>query len=218
MNVLDWYPRIGWILLILAACIAVSARAQSEDPEELAAAMRVLVAVETPRGPVPVRHCRRAGTVSARAARSRTRPEPWDRCDRRLMFFANAFVRAGHVHDVDPWVLAAMARQESGLNPFAIGPSGEGGVAQLHPRGIGRRSRFVRNESFRGQCTQRADACQQEVIDLQAEHLRSWIDRCDGNLKHALGGYNSGHCGLRAYVNNVLRHHRRLWNARENPR
>lgn len=209
--------RASLILFLLALVALPSAAQPIEEARELAGALRVLVAVQTPRGPVPVRHCRRAplvasGTVSAASARARrpTERDPWERCDGRLQVFAGYFFDAGRRHEVDPWLLAAMARQESGLNPFASGAIGEGGIAQLHPRGIGRRSRFVQDEGFRRACSREVGACQREVVELQAEHLRHWIDRCGGNVKAALGGYNRGRCGITAYTSNVLRHHRRL--------
>lgn len=223
----------GYFLFLVLASAGV-ASAQADETRDLARAMRVLVSVETPRGPVPIRHCRNAGpdrirgAIPARVAASRHPVEArrreilltdrhgqwWARCDARLAAFAGYFVRSAQVYDVDPWILASMARQESGLNPYATGPIGEGGIAQLHPRGVGARSRFVQSESFRRACMRQTDACQEEVIDIQAEHLRFWLDRCDGNIKSALGGYNRGRCGITAYTSNVLGHHRRLLLAR----
>lgn len=220
--------RLFGYFLFLVLTAAGLASAQADETRQLAQAMRVFVSVQTPgMGPVPIRHCRNAGparTVSARVARGlgRARREApderalrwWERCDRRLAAFAGYFVRAGRVHDVDPWILASMARQESGLNPYATGPIGEGGIAQLHPRGVGARSRFVQSEAFRRACTRQVDACQEEIVDIQAEHLRFWLDRCDNNIKSALGGYNRGRCGITPYTTNVLDHHWRLIRAR----
>ena len=217
---------LGYVLLFVVLLAGVaSAQRQVVEEQRLAHAMRAFVTVQTPRGGVPIAHCRNAGPrgpVSARVARGETRDDRhanmvdrwWARCNTRLSAFARYFIRAGHTFDVDPWVLAAMARHESGLNPYATGSIGEGGIAQLHPRGVGQRSRFVRSSSFRRACMRQADACQEDVVMIQAEHLRFWVDRC-GDLKRALGGYNRGRCGITTYTVHVLRQHRRLMQAAE---
>ena len=188
------------LLWVLPPCQAV---AQSDaEVQALAEDMRPLVAVRTPRGPVPVRHCRSAGPPVEGG-------DVWARCDRRLYEFARYFVASGRAHGVDSLLLAAMARHESGLNPFAESSIGSRGIGQLHPRGVGRRSIFVRSDRFWAACAREIGACQREIVDLQAEHLRAWIDRC-GEVKAALGGYNSGRCGRTRYMRSVLRWHNRI--------
>lgn len=211
------------LLLVIVAAGVASAQDSWSTTQRLAHAMRAFVTVQTPRGPVAIAHCRNAGPrgpVRAAVDRGETREarhdqrvsDGWARCDARLAAFSRYFISAGRTFDVSPWVLAAMARHESGLNPYATGPIGERGIAQLHPRGVGQRSQFVRSPAFRRACMRQADACQEEVVLIQAEHLRFWIDRC-GDLKRALGGYNRGRCGITAYTANVLRQHRRLVDA-----
>lgn len=138
-------------------------------------------------GPVYVWHCRQA-RVDCRA---------------RLVAFARLIAVAAVEHGVDPFLVAAMALKESGLNPFAEGSAGERGIVQLHPRGIGSRVRFVRNDRYRERCERRPDACQGEVLAAGAEHIADAMARCETVLE-ALGAYNSGHCIETPYGNRVM--------------
>lgn len=136
---------------------------------------------------VYVRHCRSA-RVSCRA---------------RVVALARVIARAGVRHGVDPFLLAAMALRESGLNPFAEGAAGERGIVQLHPRGVGSRVRFVRSEGYRERCSRAADACQEEVVDAGARLMAASMARC-GGTREALGAYNSGVCQATSYGDRVL--------------
>lgn len=118
-------------------------------------------------------------------------------CDARLRAIALEMIRAGRIHGVDPWLLAAMAYRESGLNPDAIGAVGEVGVLQLHPRSArGRRALAA--------CARAPSRCTAAVIWLAAEGLAASIARC-GSEPAALGAYNRGHCGATSYSTRVLR-------------
>lgn len=142
---------------------------------------------------VYVHHCRRA-RVSCRA---------------RVVALARVIARAGVRHNVDPFLLAAMALRESGLNPFAEGSAGERGIVQLHPRGVGSRVRFVRNEGYRERCSRAADACQEEVVDAGARLIAASTGRC-GGIREALGAYNSGECRATSYGDRVLEEREQL--------
>ncbi|MCB9615459.1 MAG: transglycosylase SLT domain-containing protein [Sandaracinus sp.] len=136
---------------------------------------------------VYVRHCRSA-RVSCRA---------------RVVALARVLARAGVRHGVDPFLLAAMALRESGLNPFAEGAAGERGIVQLHPRGVGSHVRFVRSEGYRQRCSRAADACQEEVVEAGARLVAASMARC-GGMREALGAYNSGVCQATSYGDRVL--------------
>lgn len=136
---------------------------------------------------VYVGHCRRARVA----------------CRARVVALARVLARVGVRHGVDPFLLAAMALRESGLNPFAEGAAGERGIVQLHPRGVGSRVRFVRNESYRERCARTADACQEEVVDAGARLIAASMTRC-GGTREALGAYNSGACQATSYGDRVL--------------
>lgn len=142
---------------------------------------------------VYVEHCRR-GRVD---------------CRERLVAIAAVLARSGRAHGVDPFLLAAVAMRESGLNPFAEGGVGERGIVQLHPRGAGSRVRFVRSGSHRRRCERRPDACQDEVLDAGANLLSRALRRC-GNVEEALGAYNTGVCQVTSYSRRVLEERQRL--------
>lgn len=132
-----------------------------------------------------------------------------DGCDARVRLFARWMVEIAREFDLDPFVLAAVAFRESGLDPFAQGTAGEMGIVQLHPRGVGSRVQFVSSERYRGQCHDRAGACQREVLQAGAQHLSEAVNRC-GDLNAGLGAYNTGECGETAYSRRVLRERRTL--------
>ncbi len=182
------------------------------DPTRLlASALRRAVAVNDGRSPVA--HCRNAGPAAPGGGR-------WARCGARMRAFARLFVEAGAIHEIDPWLLAAMASRESGLNPWAEGGAGELGVMQLHPRGFGH-SIVAHLARDRERCERRVDACQRPVIDRAAAHLRRALERCGGNEACALSIYNTGRpdsdAGL-AYARRVLsrREQLRTWAAESN--
>lgn len=169
-----------------------------EPDPALVEAIRREISIPLPNGEhAPVRHCRSAGPRMEGAER-------WDRCERRIRLFTSYFQAAGERHGVDPWLLAAMARRESGFHPMAQGSIGEFGIMQLHPQGVGRRSRYVQNARYRERCQRVPGACQEEVVDLGASLIGRAIQRC-GDEASALGAYNRGECGETDYSRRVMR-------------
>lgn len=130
-------------------------------------------------------------------------------CRQRLTTFARLIGDASERHGLDPFLLAAVAVRESGMDPTAAGPAGERGIVQLHPRGSGARTRYVRSEAYRRRCARRPDACQAEVLDVGAQLLARSIDRC-GTVRSGLGAYNRGECGHTGYADRVMRERQRL--------
>ena len=130
-------------------------------------------------------------------------------CRERVVAIAAVFARSGRAHGVDPFLLAAVAMRESGLNPFAEGGVGERGIVQLHPLGAGSRVRFVRSDAHRRRCARRPDACQDEVLDAGANLLSRALRRC-GSVAEALGAYNTGVCQETSYSRRVLEERQRL--------
>jgi len=125
-------------------------------------------------------------------------------CESRVAAFAQMIFEAAERHGIDPFVLAAIAMRESALDPGAIGATGEAGIVQLHPRGVGARVRFVNDAQYRSLCVRRPAACQGPVLDRGAELLARCVAQC-GTLEAGLGMYNSGECDpRRAYVRRVL--------------
>jgi hypothetical protein len=141
-------------------------------------------------GPVYVSHCRRAS----------------EGCTRRIGAFARMFVSVGSRYRIDPYLIAAMAMRESGLNPDARGSIGEFGLLQLHPySAAGMRARMV--------CKRAPSDCTRAIVDEATRHLAAQIARC-GNLERALTAYNRGVCrapdGDDRYARQVLRELARL--------
>lgn len=130
-------------------------------------------------------------------------------CRARIAAFARWMAELARQHRVDPFVLAAMAMRESGLDPFATGLAGEMGIVQLHPQGVGRGVRFVQSEAYRRRCARSPGACQREILEVGASHLASAVSRCEG-IAEGLGAYNTGVCGDNAYSRRVMRERARL--------
>lgn len=166
---------------------------QERSDAELARAIeeRLTIGVRVDGTRVHIRHCRRApGGCEARS--------------RRL---AELFVGAGARHGVDPFLLAAIALKESGLDSRAVGAAGELGLMQLHPRSPwGRRAR--------ARCAAAAAECDAIVVDEAAALLARALADC-GELGEALGMYNSGGCGANRYAERVLRIHVAMNAARQ---
>lgn len=92
--------------------------------------------------------------------------------------YAELFNAAGSRYGVDPTLLAAVARQESGFDPRAVSPAGAQGLMQLMPataRGLGVRDSF--------------DPAQ--AVDGAARLLRDLTARFD-RVDLALAAYNAG--------------------------
>lgn len=92
--------------------------------------------------------------------------------------FADLFNAAGSRYGVDPVLLAAMARTESGFDPAAVSPAGAQGLMQLMPgtaKGLGVTDPFDPAQSVQG----------------AAQLMRDLLDRF-GRVGEALAGYNAG--------------------------
>lgn len=92
--------------------------------------------------------------------------------------YADLFQRAGAAHGVDPALLAAVARQESGFDPAAVSPAGAQGLMQLMPataRGLGVSDPFDPTQA----------------VDGGARLLGDLISRF-GSVELALAAYNAG--------------------------
>lgn len=92
--------------------------------------------------------------------------------------YADLFNAAGRQYGVDPVLLAAMARTESGFDPSATSPAGAQGLMQLMPgtaKGLGVTDPFDPAQSVQG----------------AAQLMRDLLDRF-GRVDEALAGYNAG--------------------------
>jgi soluble lytic murein transglycosylase-like protein len=92
---------------------------------------------------------------------------------------ASAIQEAARTHGVDPRLVAAVARRESGYNPAAVSPVGASGVMQLMPataKYLGVRDVFDARENILG----------------GTRYLRTLLDTFHGDLDLALAAYNAG--------------------------
>jgi hypothetical protein len=180
---------LGLFACVLAVAVTtsdVTAQAPASDSEvayKLGQAMRVRIAVsynQKSGKTIPAYHCRHAPGG----------------CESRLSTFAQYLVEAGSQYGVDPWLMAAMAFKESGFNPFALGSLGEMGILQINPeRRDAVNVRFIRDEWYRRRCRKEPGACQREVVHHAAQLLGRSFERCERDVKDALGMYNTGRCG-----------------------
>lgn len=137
-------------------------------------------------------------------------------CAQRIWLFAGYIIDAATEYNLNPWMLAAMAYNESRFNPFAVGPIkgtiGSMGILQLHPKSKrGRKSLFIRNRNYRNRCKHIPGNCQEEIVFKGADHVASAIKKCDGSLALGLSMYNTGRCEIRRrYIRNTSRAWRTL--------
>lgn len=182
--------------LVLAATVTPGVAQAPEDPSVSALARaldRRMTVWRSERRVIYVRHCRDATGG----------------CRERVTTFAHLISEASSENELDPFLLAAVAVRESGMNPQAAGAAGERGIVQLHPRGSGSRIRYVQSEAYRRRCEREPDVCQDEVLDAGARLLASSIRRC-GGVREGLGAYNRGECGVTDYASRVMGERQRL--------
>ena len=170
-----------------------------EHPSSLALARAIdarLIVRENRQGqPIHVQHCR---VVDGG-------------CRARIAKLSRLITEASNRAGVDPFLTAAIAVRESGLNPLAVSPVGARGVVQLNPKYRGKTVPFVYNESYREQCGRRPGACQREVLDAGLGLYQWAVTRCGGSVEKGLAWYNSGRCDKKnGYAASVLRERRRL--------
>ena len=125
-------------------------------------------------------------------------PDPW---------LARSIRRAALRHEVDPALVHAIVRAESGFDPLAVSRRGALGLMQLMPATaaeVGVRDAFHPAENLEG----------------GVSYLRGLLDRYGGDVRLALAAYNAGPGAVeraggippfaetRAYVERVLRFRR----------
>lgn len=173
--------------------------AVGEHPSSIALARAIdarLIVRESRQGePIHVQHCR----VSRGGCRS------------RIATLSRLITEASNRAGVDPFLTAAIALRESGLNPLAVSPVGARGVVQLNPKYRGKTVPFVYNERYREKCSLRPGACQREVLEAGLGLYEWAVSRCGGDVRKGLSWYNSGRCDKKnGYAASVLRERRRL--------
>ncbi len=99
--------------------------------------------------------------------------------------YAQLFARAGAAHGVDPTLLAAVAKAESGYDPRAVSSAGAQGLMQLMPA------------TARSLGVDALDPAQ--AVDGSARLLKSLLARFGGRVDLALAGYNAGPGAVQRY-------------------
>ncbi len=132
-------------------------------------------------------------------------------CRARIVALSRMMTEASNRSGVDPFLTAAIAVRESGLNPLAESPVGARGIVQLNPRYRGKTVPFVYNARYRSACASRPAACQREVVEAGLGLFKWATKRCGGDVAQGLSWYNSGRCDKKnGYSAGVLRERRKL--------
>ena len=100
--------------------------------------------------------------------------------------YENWIVQYGEKYGVDPALIAAVIKQESGFNPQARSGAGAKGLAQF----MDSTASTMAKETGRWPNYDIYDP--ETSIDFCAAHLRDLLVKYDGNLDAALAGYNAG--------------------------
>jgi soluble lytic murein transglycosylase-like protein len=100
--------------------------------------------------------------------------------------FAAAIQRCAREQGLDPALVAAVVRVESGFDPRATSPAGAAGLMQLMPAtalSLGVRDAYDPLQNLAG----------------GSRYLRSLVDRFRGDLPRSLAAYNAGADAVRRY-------------------
>jgi soluble lytic murein transglycosylase-like protein len=100
--------------------------------------------------------------------------------------FGAAIAAAAARHGVDPLLVHAVIRAESGYNPKAISAKGAAGLMQLMP-----------DTAARYGVTDRLDP--EQNVEAGTRYLRELIDRFDRDVPLALAAYNAGEAAVLRY-------------------
>jgi soluble lytic murein transglycosylase-like protein len=92
--------------------------------------------------------------------------------------YADLFTAAGRKHGVDPALLSAVAKNESGYRADAVSHAGARGLMQIMPA------------TAKGLGVNPLDP--KQAVDGAARLLSGYLDDYDGSVKLALAAYNAG--------------------------
>jgi len=100
--------------------------------------------------------------------------------------FIPIIMKAARMHEVDPAIIKAIIKAESGYNPKAVSKAGAKGLMQLMPRTA--KSLGVK-DSF----------CPEQNILAGVKYFKQLLNQFEGDVKLALAAYNAGSRKVRQY-------------------
>lgn len=106
--------------------------------------------------------------------------------EKREKAYHEVIVEASHQHEVDPALIQAIIKAESGYNPRAVSRQGAKGLMQLMPdtaRSLGVRDIFDPEHNIQG----------------GVKYFRFLLDECGGQVRLALAAYNAGLYNVKKY-------------------
>lgn len=101
--------------------------------------------------------------------------------------------------ELDPLLVLAIARVESGFNPDALSPVGAVGIMQLMPD----TARWLAGRLGEDYCADRLSDVEYN-IHLGTEYLRFLLDYWDGDINRAVASYNAGQAKVAEWLNSGL--------------
>ena len=113
--------------------------------------------------------------------------------ERRRVMFPRAYwphvLKIARETGVDPYLILAVARQESTFRPALTSSAGAQGVMQLMPNTA---KHLANTDPAITQDRVRDLEAPLNSLVLGAHYLKHMIERCDGNIAYALASYNAG--------------------------
>jgi hypothetical protein len=103
---------------------------------------------------------------------------------------ARGTLEAAEAHEIDPYLLVALAHEESGLSRYAVQRNTRAwGLYQLHPR-----SRWYRHA--RKACDKSPSQCVRAQLEHGARAFRYALDACRLSEIHGVFFHRSGRCAV----------------------
>jgi hypothetical protein len=156
-----------------------------------------------------VRHLTFESGLTARHCRDRFAPMG---CETRVRTLVDRLFVASARYHIDPWLVVALAVENTNFDPFHIENSVATGILGIPFHSSWRRNdQFFRNPDYRYNCRNENDACQENIIDRSVRELATAIDRCERSARAGIRMYANGRCTQGArFARHVLRQKRRL--------
>lgn len=113
--------------------------------------------------------------------RTRTQEGVWNQRLLRIVFpmpFKDLIVREAARNSIDPFLVAALIRQESSFDPLALSRAGAVGLMQVMPATANRSTQQLKQPDTN--------------VRIGTAHLRTLIDRYRGQPAYLLAAYNAG--------------------------